>query len=58
MLVLGVLTAGVVLVTFAVTTLPEEPGTAVALVVILLLSAIVDFWWKGRRTGSDDVQST
>ncbi len=58
MLVLGVLSAGVVLVTFAITTLPEEPGTAVALVVILLLSAIVDFWWKRRRAGSDNILST
>ena len=58
LLVLGVLTAGVVLITFAFTTLPEEPGTAVALVVILLLSAIVDFWWKRRRAGSDSILST
>ena len=58
MLVLGVVSAGLVLVTFAVTTLPEEPATAVALVVILLLSAIVDFWWKRRRGGSDDILST
>ncbi len=52
MLGLGVLTAGVVLLTFIFTTLPEEPGTAVALVVILLLSAILDFWWKRRRAGT------
>jgi amino acid transporter len=53
MLGLGVLTAGVVLVTFAVTTLPEEPLTAVALVVILILSAILDFWWKRRRPAAE-----
>lgn len=49
MLVLGATTAGVVLVTFAFTTLPEEPGTAVALVVILALSVIVDLIWKRTR---------
>lgn len=49
LLALGVLTAGVVLVTFALTTLPEEPGTAVALVVILALSVVLDLTWKRSR---------
>jgi amino acid transporter len=52
LLILGVLTTGVVLLTFAFTTLPEEPGTAVALLVILVLSVVLDLWWKsvkGRR---------
>jgi amino acid transporter len=49
LLVLGALTAAVVLVTFAFTTLPEEPGTAVALVVILLLAVVLDLTWKRSR---------
>jgi uncharacterized iron-regulated membrane protein len=39
----------VVLVSFALTTLVNEPGTAVALVVILLLGVGLDLWWKRRR---------
>jgi amino acid transporter len=49
LLVLGVATAVVVLVAFAATTLVEEPGTAVALVVILLLSVAFDVAWKQAR---------
>jgi len=45
-LVLAILTTVVVLVTFALTTLVEEPETAVALVVILLLSIALDAGWK------------
>jgi hypothetical protein len=32
-----------------VTTLVDEPGTAVALVVILVLSVALDRWWKRVR---------
>jgi amino acid transporter len=39
----------VVLTTFVFTTLVDEPGTAVALVVILAVSVAVDAWWKRRR---------
>src|SRR4051794_17366860 len=49
LLILADLTTLVVLVAFAVTTLVDEPGTAVALVVILLLSVVLDFAWKRRR---------
>jgi L-asparagine transporter-like permease len=48
-LVLGVATAVIVLVAFAVTTLVDEPGTAVALVVILVLSVVLDLLWKRAR---------
>jgi amino acid transporter len=48
-LVLGVATAVIVLVAFAVTTLVEEPATAAALVVILVLSVVLDLWWKSVR---------
>ena len=46
MLVLAVLSTVVVLVDFAFTTLVDEPGTAVALVVILVLSIVLDLGWK------------
>jgi amino acid transporter len=49
LLALAVGSAVIVLVTFAVTTLAEEPATAVALVVILVLSVALDFGWKRRR---------
>ena len=41
-----------VLVSFAFTTLVEEPGTAVALVVILLLGIVLDLTWKRRRSSA------
>jgi amino acid transporter len=46
---LAITTTVVVLVAFAFTTLPDEPGTAVALVVIVALSIAIDVIWKGRR---------
>jgi amino acid transporter len=49
LLALAVGSAVIVLVTFAATTLVEEPGTAVALVVILLLGVVLDLGWKRRR---------
>ena len=51
-LVLGVATTVTVLATFAATTLVEEPATAGALVVILLLSIGLDVVWKRRRARS------
>jgi amino acid transporter len=48
-LVLADLTTVVVLVAFAVTTLVDEPGTVVALLVILVLSVLLDVAWKRRR---------
>ena len=47
-LALANLTTVVVLVSFAAT-LVEEPGTVVALVVILLLSVVLGLVWKSRR---------
>ena len=49
-LVVAIVSTVVVLATFAVTTLAEEPGTAVALVAILLLSILLDLGWK--RSGA------
>lgn len=50
-LVLGIATTALVLVTFALTTLVEEPATAAALVLILLLSIALDVVWKRVRAG-------
>jgi amino acid transporter len=52
LLLLANLTTVVVLVAFALTTLVDEPGTAVALLAILLLGIVLDLVWK-RRRGSD-----
>jgi hypothetical protein len=48
-LLIGLASIVVVLVAFVFTTLVEEPGTAIALVVILVLSVVLDLWWKRRR---------
>ena len=40
---------GVVLGTFVVTTLVDEPGTAIAIVVILAVSTVIDVLWKRQR---------
>jgi hypothetical protein len=52
-LVLGVAITStiVVLLTFAFTTLVNEPATAAALAVILLLSVALDVGWKRTRDG-------
>jgi amino acid transporter len=49
LLVLAVGSAVIVLVTFAFTTLVEEPATAVTLVAVLLVSIALDLGWKHRR---------
>ncbi len=55
LLILADVTTIVVLVAFAATTLVEEPGTAVALVAILLLSVVLDLLWKRRRAATTPV---
>lgn len=52
LLVLGVVTSGIVLIAFAVTTLVDEPGTAIAMLVVLLVSVVLDLTWKQRRSRS------
>jgi amino acid transporter len=49
LLILADVTTVVVLASFVVTTLVDEPGTAVALVVILALGVVADVTWKSRR---------
>ena len=53
---LGVASTAIVLVTFAFTTLVDEPATAAALCVILLLSLGADLGWK-RFRGRNEGQS-
>jgi hypothetical protein len=48
-LLLAELTTVTVLVSFVFTTLVDEPGTAIALVAILVLSIVLDLVWKSRR---------
>ncbi len=48
-LLLGIATTVIVLVTFAVTTLVDEPRTLVAIAVVLLLSIGLDLGWKRAR---------
>jgi len=49
--ILGIAVAStvVVLVAFTFTTLVDEPATALALVVIVALSVVLDLWWKRVR---------
>jgi L-asparagine transporter-like permease len=49
MLLLAIVTTTIVLVTFAFTTLVEEPATIAALVGIVALSIGLDFGWKRSR---------
>jgi amino acid transporter len=61
MLGVAIMSTVVVLLTFAFTTLVEEPATAAALAVIVLLGVALDLGWKrarGGRVPSDDQRST
>ena len=49
LLLLAIATTAIVLVTFAFTTLVDEPATAVTIVAILLLSVVLDLAWKRSR---------
>ncbi len=65
-LLLADLTTVIVLASFVVTTLVDEPGTMIALIVILALAVALDVVWKSRRSGatrraagrSDDARRT
>jgi amino acid transporter len=58
LLVLAIGSAVVVLVSFTFTTLVDEPATALALVVILAASVVLDLVWKRARStaGPTDVR--
>lgn len=53
----AVLSVGVVLVTFTVTTLVHETKTLIAMGAILLLSVAVDFLWRHPRGGGERLAS-
>ena len=48
-LLIAIASTAVVLLTFALTTLVEEPATAVTLAAIILLSVVIDVMWKRTR---------
>jgi amino acid transporter len=43
---LSILTCAITLAAFCIDTLPDEPGTAVALVVFLVLAVVADRYWR------------
>ena len=51
-LVLAIVAAGAVFVTFVFTTLIHEPASIVTIVGILVLSIGLDYGWKRGRTGA------
>jgi len=54
-LIIGMLCTGTVFLTFAATSLIEEPATIVLLCAIIAISAAGDLWWKRQRAlRSDD----
>ena len=57
-LLLGLASTTIVLVTFVFTSLVDEPATAALLVVILLLGVALDVVWKHRRDGRAPLDPT
>jgi len=55
-LVLAIATAAVVLVTFVFTDLIKEPASIATLLGILVLSVVIDLWWKRVRDGREAAQ--
>jgi hypothetical protein len=53
---LSIITCAITLIAFCIDTLPDEPGTAVALVVFLVLAVVVDRFWRRVPYFRDDVQ--
>jgi hypothetical protein len=53
---LSIITCAVTLIAFCIDTLPDEPGTAVALVVFLVLAVVVDRFWRRVPYFGDDAQ--
>ena len=46
MVYLSIITCAITLAAFCIDTLPDEPGTAVALIVFLALAVVVDRYWR------------
>jgi len=56
-LILAIVAAGAVFVTFVFTTLIHEPASIVTIVVILVLSVALDYGWKHfRDTRTKNIQ--
>jgi hypothetical protein len=54
LLILGVLSSAIALITFALTTLVDEPGTAIVMLVVLAFSVGIDLIWKQRRAKTEE----
>jgi hypothetical protein len=50
LLVLAIATSGVAFLAFLFTTLDTEPAPFWTLVIIILLSVVLDFWWQRVAT--------
>lgn len=57
-LVVAIASTMIVLITFAATTLVNEPGTAIALIAILLLSVLLDLGWKRSKNARGRIGGT
>ncbi|MET7990875.1 APC family permease [Amycolatopsis sp. NPDC005232] len=55
LLILAVLTCGIALVAFLISTVVNDPGSAVAMLVIIVLGVIMDLSWKRVRANRDAV---
>ena len=55
MLCIGIASTSIVLITFMLTTLVDEPGTAIAIVLIVARSTVFDRIWKLRRGAGPDL---
>ena len=55
---LALVTTGITLLTFVFTTLIQEPGSMLTLVVIVLLSIGIDVWSGRVRAGRSGVAPT
>jgi amino acid transporter len=58
LLLLAVATTGIAFLTFVATTLDTEPASVWTLVAIILLSVLLDFWWKRRAGVAPESEST
>jgi hypothetical protein len=54
LLILGVLSSAIAPITFALTTLVDEPGTAIVMLVVLAFSVVIDLIWKQRRAKTEE----
>ncbi|MEV5720729.1 APC family permease [Amycolatopsis mediterranei] len=53
LLVLAVLTCGIALVAFLISTIVNDPGSTIAMLVIIVLGVVIDLSWKRIRANRD-----